>query len=55
LFLQNITQYGYYNYSSPIATQLATARAARQAPLIQIAFKAAGALQSVDIIVYVNQ
>lgn len=54
LFIANISQYGYYIYSSPIATQLATARAARQAPLVQIALKQAGAIQSSDVIVYVN-
>jgi len=54
LFLANIAQFGYYIYSGPIATQLATARQARQAPLVQIAFKQAGAIQSSDVIVYVN-
>lgn len=54
LFLQNINQYGYYIYSQPISQQLATARAARQAPLCQIALKAAGAIQSSQVIVYVN-
>jgi len=55
LFLQNIQQYGYYIYSQPISQQLATARQARQAPLVQIALKAAGAIQSSTVIVYVNQ
>lgn len=54
LFLQNIAQYGYYIYSQPISQQLATARQARQAPLVQIAIKEAGAIQSSDVIVYVN-
>lgn len=54
LFLQNIAQYGYYIYSAPISQQLQTARAARQAPLVQIAFKLAGAIQSSDVVVYVN-
>lgn len=54
LFLQNISQYGYYIFSSPIATQLATARQARQAPLIQVALKEAGAIQSSDVLVFVN-
>lgn len=53
-FIQNIAQRGYYIYSSPIATQLQTARAARQAPLVQIALKEAGAIQSSTVIVYVN-
>lgn len=55
LFLKNISQYGYYIYSSPIASQLQTARAARQAPLIQIALKEAGAIQEADVIIYVNE
>lgn len=54
LFLQNIGQYGYYIYSQPIAQQLATARQARQSPLVQIALKEAGAIQSSQVIVYVN-
>ncbi len=53
-FLNNILQRGYYIYSSPVAQQSATARAARQAPLIQIAAKQAGAVQSSSVIVYIN-
>ena len=53
-FLNNILQRGYYIYSSPVATQSAAARAARQAPLVQIAAKQAGAVQSSSVIVYVN-
>ncbi len=50
----NIAQRGYYIYSTPIAAQLQTARAARQAPLVQIALKEAGAIQSSSVIVIVN-
>lgn len=50
----NVAQFGYYIYSSPIATQLQTDRAARKAPLIQIAAKAAGAIQSSTVVVTVN-
>lgn len=46
---------GYYIYAQPIALQSPSARAARQAPLIQIALKLAGAIQTVDILVDVNQ
>lgn len=53
-FINNISQRGYYIYSSPVALQSATARAARQAPLVQIAAKQAGAIQSSSVIVYVN-
>jgi hypothetical protein len=53
-FLNNIKQLGYYIYSSPVAQQSAANRAARQAPLVQIAAKQAGAIQSSTVIVYVN-
>lgn len=53
-FVANIGQFGYYIYSIPIAQQLASARAARQAPLVSIAIKLAGAIQSSEILVYVN-
>ena len=54
LFLQNISQVGYYIYSTPIAQQNAANRAARQSPLIQIGLKAAGAIQSSNVVVTVN-
>lgn len=53
-FLQNIAQRGYYIFSIPIATQSQTDRAARKAPLIQIAAKEAGAIQSSTVIVNIN-
>lgn len=53
-FLSNITQYGYYIFSTPISQQAATARQARQAPLVQIAVKEAGAIQSSNVLVFVN-
>lgn len=53
-FLANISQRGYYIYSSPIAKQLQTDRAARVAPLVQIAFKEAGAIDSSNVIVNIN-
>lgn len=52
--VQNILQVGYYMYSSPISAQLQAARAARQAPLVQIAGKEAGAIQSSQVLVFVN-
>lgn len=54
LFLQNISQRGYYIYSTPVAQQSQTSRAARQAPLVQIALKEAGAIQSSNVIVNIN-
>lgn len=52
--VQNVGQYGYYIYAQPIAQQAQTARVARQAPLVQIALKEAGAIQSSTVVVYVN-
>lgn len=54
-FLNNITQKGYYIYSTPVAQQSQASRVARQAPVVQIAVKEAGAIQSSTVIVYVNQ
>lgn len=52
--LANISQRGYYIYSSPVATQLQSDRAARKAPLIQIALKEAGAIHESDVVVNIN-
>lgn len=52
--LQNVAQFGYYIYSGPISQQAPSARAARQAPPIQIAAKYAGAEQTGTVVVYVN-
>jgi hypothetical protein len=52
--LQNIAQRGYYIYSVPVAQQLQVDRAARVAPLVQIALKEAGAIQKSTVIVNVN-
>lgn len=46
---------GYYIYALPIAEQSQAARAAREAPPIQVAAKLAGAIQTVDILINVNQ
>lgn len=53
-FLQNIIQRGYYIYSGPVALQSASDRSDRKAPLIQIAIKEAGAVQSSSVIVNIN-
>lgn len=52
--LANISQRGYYIYSTPIAQQSQADRTDRKAPLIQIALKEAGAIQSSTVIVNVN-
>jgi hypothetical protein len=53
--VKNVAQRGYYIYSQPISLQSQAARVARQAPLVQMAIKYAGAIQSTSVIVYVNQ
>lgn len=53
-FLQNIAQRGYYIFSTPIALQNQADREDRKAPLIQIAFKEAGAIHSSHVIVNIN-
>lgn len=52
--IANVAQRGYYIFSIPIAQQSQIDRAARKAPLVQIAFKEAGAIQESDVIVNVN-
>jgi hypothetical protein len=52
--IQNVSQFGYYIYSIPIAQQLQVDRVARKAPLVSIALKEAGAIQQSSVIVYVN-
>lgn len=54
-FLANISQRGYYIYSQPVSQQSPTDRAARKAPLIQIAAKYAGAIHSSTVIVNINK
>jgi len=53
--ISNILQYGYYIYSQPVNQQSTAARAARQAPLISICIKEAGAINSSIVNVYINQ
>jgi hypothetical protein len=55
LFISNISQQGYYIYSSPISEQSESIRIAREAPLIQVAVKYAGAIQTASLLVIVNQ
>jgi hypothetical protein len=52
--VKSVANLGYYVYSQPVAQQAQTARVARQAPLIQIAVKLAGAVHSSSVIVYIN-
>lgn len=54
IFDQNILDRGYYVYSLPIVQQAANEREAREAPLVQIAIKRAGAIHTSDVLVLVN-
>jgi hypothetical protein len=53
--IRNIAQVGWYIYSNPVNSQTQAQRVARQAPLIQIAGKEAGAVHSSAVVVYINQ
>ena len=53
-FLTNILERGYYIFSQPITQQSAASREDREAPLVQIAIKYAGAQHSSSVIVNVN-
>lgn len=53
-FRRNVSDFGFYVYSAPIALQSGADRAARIAPLVQIAVKYAGAIHSSDVIVNFN-
>lgn len=53
-FTQNISQYGFYVYSSPISTQSQSLRSSRVAPVIQIGGKEAGAIQSGQVLVFLQ-
>lgn len=52
--IANVAQRGYYIYSIPVSQQLQVDRAARKAPLVQIALKEAGAIQESTVIVNIN-
>jgi hypothetical protein len=54
-FKRNITDFGFYIYSQPVALQAVADRAAREAPVVQIAIKYAGAIHSTDVIVNINK
>lgn len=53
-FLDNVSQRGYYIFSASIANQSQVDREARIAPLVQIAVKEAGAIQSGNVLIFVN-
>ena len=49
-FARNISDFGFYIYSEPVASQTQTQRQTRKAPVIYIAGKQQGAIHSMDII-----
>jgi hypothetical protein len=53
--IRNVADCGYYVYSLPVADQLQAAREARQAPVVQVALKEAGAIHSASVIVNINR
>lgn len=53
-FLRNIADVGYFIFSAPITQQSQSDRDNRIAPLIQIALKEAGAINSAQILININ-
>lgn len=53
-FLNNVSARGFYVYSLPIALQAQALREQRKAPLVQMAIKRAGAIQSSDVIAVIE-
>lgn len=51
----NVLEQGWYIYSQPVVDQSQAEREEREAPLIQIAVKYAGAIHKSDVIVFVNR
>ena len=54
LMLDNIRNYGYYIYFTPISQQSQSERDQRKAPYAQIAIKLSGAVNSSNIVINVN-
>lgn len=55
LFQTNIQNIGFFVYSQAVAAQAPADRVARKAPLVQIAAKLAGAIQSTSVLVQMEQ
>jgi hypothetical protein len=53
-FLRNIQQLGYYLYSAPIGAQSEAVRETRVAPVMQLAIKLAGAIDTASILIFIN-
>jgi len=54
VFNRNIEQTGYYVYAQPLSEQAQSDREQRKSPAIQVAFKNAGAIHSVDVTIQYN-
>lgn len=54
-FFANILQRGYFIYSAPISQQSPAEREEREAPLMQIAIKYAGAIHKGSVIININK
>lgn len=54
-FHRNIRERGYFLYTAPVAEQSSADRAARKAPVCQLAIKLAGAIHSSSLIVNINK
>jgi hypothetical protein len=53
-FIRNISNFGYYIFSQPVAQQSQAQRNARVAPLVQLAAKASGAIHSSNVTVQIE-
>ena len=53
-FVRNISDNGFYIFSTAIANQTQTQRSSREAPLIQIACKSAGAIHSSNVMLEIQ-
>lgn len=54
VFNRNIEQNGFFVYAQPLSEQAQSDREARKSPAIQVAFKNAGAIHSVDVTIQYN-
>ena len=54
-FKRNISDFGFYVYSAPVALQSQADRESRVSPLVQVAIKFSGAIHQSDVIVNLNR
>ena len=53
-FMRGIRTFGYYVYFTPIAEQSQAEREARKCPVISVAVKLAGAIEHVNVMIYIE-